>query len=106
MRKIILIFPIHLTFNFYEILGFLKIMSISVSSIMCMIFAAAGLELALIWATLLNDSCTHVFCWSFAACGERKLEERVPRASLLRWTTLCEGMAMDDVLLENDAGLR
>ena len=106
MRKIILIFPIHLTFNFYQILRFLKIMSISVSSIMCMIFAAAGLESALIWATLLNDLCTHVFRWSFAACGERKLEERVQQASLLRWTTLCEAMAMDDVLLENDAGLR
>ena len=55
---------------------------------MYMIFATAGLELALIWATLLNDLSTHVF------------------ASLLRWTTLCEAMAMDDVLLENDTGLR
>ena len=74
--------------------------------IMYMIFATAGLELALIWATLLNDSCTDVFRWSFAACGERKLEECVQQASLLRWTTLCEAMAMDDVLLENGAGLR
>ena len=70
--------------------------------IMYMIFATAGLELALIWATLLNDSSTHVFRVSFAACGERKLEH-VQQTSLLRWTTLCEAMAMDDVLLENDA---